>query len=109
MTEHHPAHAPTRAQPEHLATLHWEDDDGERVLVDRYGRQLEQVRSEAAYAQQIAHELEAIRDRLALLTPGGVFGPRMFVRLDTSIETVLRVADRDNEIATAFEVKLSDS
>lgn len=85
--------------------LYWTElDDGEKVLTDRYGRQLEQVRKEAARALDLAERTVSIADEVEVgLTQGRTYGPTLERRLRTSTHTILNVYERDNMIAEALE------
>ena len=85
--------------------LHWTElDDGEKVLTDRHGGQLAEVRAEATLALQLAEQLSSIVEEVEVgLTPGRTFGPTLERRLRTSIATLARVYERDNTIASALE------
>ena len=84
--------------------IYWTElDDGEKVLTDREGRQLDRVRVEAALALELAERLAAIVERVVIgLTPGRTFGPTLERRLRTSIRTVTNVYERDNMIVEAL-------
>ena len=83
---------------------HWVwPDVGEPYLVDRYGRQLAQVKAERAVALDLAEQLTAIAAAVETLQPGRVFGPTLERRLRTSMETIVRLAEWNVRVAAALE------
>ena len=78
-------------------------DEGEPYLTDRHGRSLAEVKRELALAMDLAGRLDVIALRGRNTDARAVFGPQMYRRLQLSIETLHRVAERNASTAAAIE------
>jgi len=64
--------------------VYWTEINGERVLIDREGRPLAQVKAELALAFDLAEQLTTIGEMVETrLTSGRIFGPMLQRRLGT--------------------------